>query len=109
MPPVPKPKRPRMKHYFREWREYRGLSRERAADRLGWSIAKIGRLEAGTTPYNEDDLYNAADAYQCTPSDLISVNPLMEGEVIDLLGLIRDADEPSRHLAADVLRRIIQK
>ena len=109
MPPVHKPKRHRTKHYFKEWREYRGLSRERAADRLGWSVAKIGRVENGTTPFNEDDLYNAAEAYRCTPSDLLEVNPLKEGEVIDLLDLFRNADEPSKHLAADVLRRIIEK
>lgn len=83
MPSVPKPKRARTKHYFAEWREFRGLTQERAMDRLGWSQSKISRIENGQTPYNEDDLAAASAAYDCSPIDLLSVNPLREGELID--------------------------
>lgn len=92
MAPVPKPKRARTKHYFKEWREYRELTRERAIERLGWSLSKMSRIEGGQTPYNEDDLLGAAEAYQCTPSDLINVNPLKEGDVIDLVAMLKRKD-----------------
>jgi transcriptional regulator with XRE-family HTH domain len=92
MPPVPKPKRHRTKHYFEEWRVYRELTRERAAERLGWSVSKLGRVENGRTPYNQDDLYNASEIYQTTPSALIEVNPLKEGEVVDLMRLLKNKD-----------------
>lgn len=67
-------------------------------DRLGWSQSKISRIETGQTPYNEDDLAAAAEAYQTTPAALIEVNPLKEGEVVDLLRIMRDlrADDQQR-------------
>lgn len=88
MAPVPKPKRERNKHFFREWREYRGLTQEQAINLLGWSQSKFSRLEAGETPYNQDDLETAAIAYSCAATDLISVDPAVGGEVVDLMRLI---------------------
>ena len=92
MAPVPKPKRQRTKHYFKEWREKAGLTQEQAMGRLGWSQSKISRIESGKTPYNQDDLAAAAHAYGCSEVDLIEVNPLKEGEVVDLMRLLKDAD-----------------
>lgn len=103
MPPVPKPKRERTKHFFREWREYRGLTQEQVIGRLGWSQSKISRLESGATPYNQDDLEAAADAYGCSTTDLISVDPTMAGEVVDLMRLINDRN---RDQAIRVLRAL---
>lgn len=59
--------------------------------RLSWSQSKISRIESGKTPYNEDDLAAAASAYGCSPSELIEVNPHKEGEVVDLMALLRTA------------------
>lgn len=100
MAPVPKPKRERTKHFFREWREKCGLTQEQAIGRLGWSQSKISRLEAGETPYNQDDLEAAAVAYDCSTTALISIDPTKEGEVIDLLRLIKDNDQAIRLLRA---------
>lgn len=106
MPSVPKPRRARTRHYFREWREYRGLTQDRAIERLGWSQSKISRIEGGKTPYNEDDLAAAADAYRCTPAELIEVNPLVEGEVVDLMQVLRAADPKARAAALAMLREL---
>lgn len=90
MPPVPKPKRQRQKHYFREWREKNQLTQEQAIGRLGWSQSKISRLEAGKIPYSQDDLEAAAEAYGASsPSDLLTTNPLKEGQVVDLMQLLK--------------------
>lgn len=96
MAPIPKPKRDRTKHYFREWREYRHLTQEQAMGRLGWSQSKISRLENGDTPYNQDDLEAAAEAYQCTKTQLIEMNPYKDGEVVDLLAMLRSASDAER-------------
>ena len=92
MPPVPKPKRARTKHFFKEWREKAGLTQEQAIGRLDWSQSKISRIESGKTPYNQDDLEAAAVAYGCSTTELITVNPLMEREVVDILALLRRKD-----------------
>lgn len=103
MAPVPKPKRDRTKHFLKEWREYRQLTQEQAIGRLGWSQSKISRIEAGQTPYNQDDLEAAKDAYDCEIWQLISVNPFKEGEVVDLLRLI---DDKNRDQAIRILKAI---
>lgn len=109
MSSVPKPKRARTKHYFREWREFRNLTQEQAMERLGWSQSKISRIENGKTPYNEDDLYAAADAYRCdAPSQLIEVNPLVDGEVIDITARLAKASPEQRRMAADILATILR-
>jgi len=92
MPPVPKPKRERTKHFFAEWRDFRELTQERAIERLGWSQSKISRIERGITPYDQDDLEVVAEAYDCTTTELITVNPFMDAELIDLLHLIETKD-----------------
>ena len=107
MPSVPKPKRARTKHYFAEWREFKQLTQERAIERLGWSQSKLSRIESGRTPYNEDDLAAAAAAYDCSPMDLISVNPLKEGEVIDITRLLKRAPPSTREQILAVVRTLL--
>jgi transcriptional regulator with XRE-family HTH domain len=104
MAPVPKPKRDRTKHFFKEWREFRGLTQEQAIGRLGWSQSKISRIEAAQTPYNQDDLEAAAEAYDCTTAEIISVDPSKEGEVVDLMRMINDKN---RDQAIRVLRALV--
>lgn len=103
MAPVPKPKRERTKHFFKEWREYRELTQEQAIGRLGWSQSKISRLESGLTPYDQDDLEAAAVAYSCDTTDLISVDPTKEGEVVDLMRLL---DDKNRAMAIRMLKAL---
>lgn len=75
MAPIHKPKRERGRHFFRAWREKVFPNQLDAADALGWSQSKISRLENGETPYNQDDLENAAEKFGCTPVDLITRPP----------------------------------
>lgn len=74
--------------------------------RLGWSQSKISRIESGQTPYNQDDLEIAAEAYQTTPDALLTVNPLKEGDVIDLMRLI---DLKDRDTVMAILRGLPNK
>ena len=76
MAPVTKKKRNRSKHFFKEWREFRGMTQDTAIEHLDWSQSKMSRLEAGTTPYSQDDLEAAAEVYQCTVADILTRNPL---------------------------------
>ena len=97
------------KTYIREWREYRGLSLRRLADRLelagpadSYSYASIGRIEKGEQPYSQPVLEAIAHALSCSVTDLLSVDPNKEGEVVDLVRLLNDAqrDQAIRVLKA---------
>lgn len=86
----------RTKHFIREWREYRGLSLRKLADRMEsepgvalYSHAQIGRFETGDNAYTQDFLEAVAVALNCTPGDLLSVDPNKDGEVIDLVRELR--------------------
>ena len=103
MPPVPKPTRERKDHFFKEWREYRGLTQEQAIGRLGWSQSKISRLESRATPYNQDDVESASEAYRCSVTDLLTVNPWKEGEVVDLMRML---DDKNREQAIRILKAL---
>lgn len=103
MPPVQKPKRERMKHYFREWRERRNLTQDQAMEILGWSQSKISRLETGATPYNQDDLEAAAEAYGCRITDLIVHRSADEDE---FLALIKSMGNQTRDQALRILKTL---
>lgn len=103
----------REKHFIRAWREHRGYSLRKfagmletaAGDQL-MSHANIGRIEKGDQPYTQDFLEAAAKALNISPSDLLSVDPTKEGEVIDLLRLLREKKD-DQTLA--VLRALVGK
>lgn len=86
-------------HYIREWRTYRGLSLVRVAARMVddrgdelISSVSIGRIERGQQPYSQPILEALAAALDCSADDLLSVNPLKDGKVVDLMAIIRGMD-----------------
>lgn len=87
------------KHYLREWRQYRGLSLRKLADRMEvepgipiTSHANLGRIETFNQPYSQEILEAAATALECSVPDLLTVDPTKDGEVVDLLRLLREKD-----------------
>lgn len=96
MPPVAKPHRELRRHFLKEWRLHRNLTQEQAADRMEIDRTTLGRVERRLIPYNQETLEAAAEAYSCDPWDLLNVNPLMEGEVVDLTSILRGATAEER-------------
>jgi transcriptional regulator with XRE-family HTH domain len=95
--------------YIKQWREHRGLSLRRLADRLevedengkAISYVSINRIEKGLQPYSQPILEAIAHALSVEPVDLLSVDPTKEGEVVDLMDLLRGRDP-------DLVRRVIE-
>jgi len=87
------------KHFIRQWRERRGLSLRKLAERLEIepggellaSHAAIQRVETGEVGYHEELLNALAEALDVTVSDLLNVDPTKDGEVIDLMRRMTDA------------------
>lgn len=87
------------KHFLKQWREYRGLSLRKLADRMEiepgvpvTSHANIGRIEKFQQPYSQDILEAAAVALGCSVTDILNVDPTKDGEVVDLMRLLRMKD-----------------
>lgn len=81
------------------------MTQDQAISQLGWSQSKISRIEAGQTPYNQDDLEAAAEAYSCEVSHLLTVDPFRDGEAVDLVRLLT---EKNRDQAIRVLKALVQ-
>lgn len=75
----------RQRHFVREWRKFRGLTQERLAERTPFTTGAISQLETGRTKYTQDMIEALAVALDCEPGDLLSKDPNMEGEIIDLM------------------------
>lgn len=102
--------RERGKHFIREWRTYRKLSLRKLADRMEsepgvqlTSHSNIDRIEKGEQPYTQDIIEAIADALEVSVSELLTVDPFKDGEVVDLLHLINKRDK-DRDAAIRMLR-----
>lgn len=62
-------------HYIREWRQHRGLTLERLADRLDITKGALSNVERGASGYTEPMLKALAYALLCEPADLIMRDP----------------------------------
>ena len=75
-------RKPRLPNYFREWREYRGLTlRELAAQMLDddgkplISYASLGRIERGLQPYSQPILEAMSEVLGVHPGFLLGEKP----------------------------------
>lgn len=90
--PLPPKKREFRRTFLREWRLYRNLTQEQAAERIGLDHSTLGRIERRLVPYSQGMLETAAEAYSCEPWDLLNVDPFKAGEVVDLTRILKDKD-----------------
>lgn len=106
-------KMPAKGHYLAEWRKRSGLSLQRLAQRLERSpgeemisYASLHRIEKGEQPMSLEILNGLALAFECEPADILTVNPLTEGKVIDLLCVLRALPDEKIEVATRLLRAI---
>jgi transcriptional regulator with XRE-family HTH domain len=104
------------KHFIREWREYRGLSLRKLADRMEsepgvalYSHAQIGRVETYENAYGQEFLEALAVALDVSVGDLLSTDPWKEGEVIDLVKILKEKglDKLLQDRDLDLVARVI--
>jgi transcriptional regulator with XRE-family HTH domain len=65
----------RKETFLRQWREYRGLTLEEAAEKLEMHHTSLMRVEKGAIACNLDFLEKAALVYVCDVVDLIDNDP----------------------------------
>ena len=75
MAPVTKPKRKLGRTFLREWRAYKQLTQEQAAERLNVSRALLSKIENAKSPYTQGFIEAAAEAYGCEVADLLMRDP----------------------------------
>jgi transcriptional regulator with XRE-family HTH domain len=65
----------RRRIFLKEWREYRTLTQEQLADRVGWSVGNVSQLERGLQGYSDEGLALLAEALNCTPGQILDIDP----------------------------------
>jgi transcriptional regulator with XRE-family HTH domain len=99
--------------YIRDWREFRGLTLREVENRMEKAPGEplitgvsIGRIERGLQPYTQPILEALAVALDCEVSDLLERNPKKEGEVIDLMRILRSLDRAQLGQVTKIVKAI---
>lgn len=98
------------KTFIREWREFRGLTLERLADRVGEKIggfthASLSRIERGLQPYSQPVLEAIAEALQTEPASLLMRNP---NDPEGIWSVWDHAKKGQRQIIVDLAKTIIK-
>lgn len=102
--------------YIREWREKRGLSLRRLAERLETSPggdllvshASISRIEKGQQPYSQPILEAIASALGVPTWMLLEVNPEKDGHVVDITLRLNKAPTQLQEQAISILDALLK-
>lgn len=108
MPSVKRPGRTRHHTYIRQWRDFRRLTQDQVAERIGISRVNYGRIEAGKVPYNQDFLELCAEALKCTKADLLERDPVTESLVDQLRAVLGRATEDQQLIVLRVAKSLIE-
>lgn len=98
--------RVRRRTFFREWRKYRELTLERAAELADMTAGNLSAMERGAQGYTQDGLEALADAYKVPPGWLTDVDPETMDDILPTWQAAKPAD---RQKIAEIARTIVGK
>lgn len=96
-------KKHKQRHFILEWRNYRRLSQDALAERMGISRSYISHVELGKRRYDQLFLEAAAEALGCQPADLIMRDPSQKDFRWSILDQIDQIVPEQREQALKVL------
>lgn len=87
-----------------QWRKFRGLTQEELAARIGSeNKSHISKLERRIAPFNERLLYRLADALDCSPIELLLVDPFAKDSILHSALRVPAALRPAARRVIDAL------
>lgn len=102
--PMAKPSKPTIRlRYLRLWREYRGLTQEELAERVGMTQGMISHLERGISDFTGRHVTLLAEALGCSERDLMFRRP---GEDDEALSLLEDLPDREKRQAVEILKTL---
>jgi transcriptional regulator with XRE-family HTH domain len=103
---TPRPKKRLLRTFVKEWRKYRGLTQEALADRVGMAVSNIAQLEQGRQGYSQTGLEAIADALQCSPGQLLTVDPTKDDAIWSIWETAKPAE---RQMIVDIARTLVKR
>lgn len=93
-------------NHLKAWREFRELSQEQLAEKVGTTGSVISMLEAGERGLSAKWLRKLAPALQTTPGHLLDHDPQeMDADIIDIW---MHADNRQRRQISEVAKAIVR-
>jgi transcriptional regulator with XRE-family HTH domain len=102
--PIPKLRKWR-RTFVKEWREYRGLTQEQLAERVGMSKSNISQLEQARQGYSAEGLEKLADALRCEPAHLLMVDPTKDDA---MWAIWERAKEGERKMIIELAKTVVK-
>jgi transcriptional regulator with XRE-family HTH domain len=99
------PTAPRRRIFLKQWREYRDLTQEQLAERVGWSVGNVSQLERGLQGYSQEGLEALADALNCDPGQLLTVDPTGDDAIWSIWERAKPAE---RTMIVNVAKTIVK-
>jgi DNA-binding Xre family transcriptional regulator len=103
---VPRFKAPRRRIFLKEWRKHRGMTQEDLAEAAGMSVSNVSQLEQGRQGYSDEGLEKLADALNCTPGQILMVDPTRDEAIWSIW---ETASQGDRKKIVDIARTITGK
>lgn len=94
---------------MKEWREFRNITQEDAADRLGITRTFLSKIENIRAQYSQNLIEAAAELYNCTAFDLLRVNPAKSEPLSEIMNTVEGADPAQQARMLSVLKAMVQK
>lgn len=94
----------RRRTFFREWRKYRDLTLEIAAERAGMTAGNLSAMERGTQGYTQAGLEALATVYGCDPGMLLTVDPSRDDAIWSIWERAKPGD---RQKIVDIANTIV--
>lgn len=102
--PIAKPRQWR-RTFVKEWRQYRGLTQEQLAERVGMSKSNISQLEQARQGYSAEGLEALALALNCEPAHLLMVDPTRDDA---MWSIWERAKEGERKMIIELAKTVVK-
>jgi transcriptional regulator with XRE-family HTH domain len=102
---TPRFKRPLLRNFVREWREYRGLTQEQLAERAGMSVGNVSQFERGLQGFSDEGLQALAEALGTQPGYLLMVNPNADEPIWSIWEKAKPAE---RKMIVDIAKTVVK-
>lgn len=81
------------------------MTQEQLADRVGWSVGNVSQLERGLQGYSQEGLEALAEALQCDPGQILTVDPTGD----DAIWSIWERAKPGeRHMIVELAKTVVK-